>query len=61
MAEEYQWLLEGLVGEALRGVARWEREGRTDRTIAVALGCLEEPVERPLESLRRLRSEEVKS
>ena len=53
-AEECERLMEMLVDETLKLVARWKLEGYTNAEIAGRIGCIEQTVERKLRTIRRI-------
>ncbi len=58
VAEEYERLLRCLNNPGLRSVAVWKMEGYTNEEIAGKLGCCLSTVERRLQVIRRLWSDE---
>ncbi len=58
MTEECQRLLDRLGDETLRSVALWKMEGYTNAEIAAKLGCVEHTVERKLQAIRTVWSDE---
>jgi DNA-directed RNA polymerase specialized sigma24 family protein len=58
VAEKFDWLLTCLGNDTLRKVAVWKMEGYTSEEIAGKLGCVCRTVERRLQEIRQIWSEE---
>ena len=61
MAEDCQRLFEALADESLRQIAQLKLEGYTNEEIAAKLDCATRTIERKLERIRAIWSQEPES